>query len=227
MNGGALPPDEGAADGLAGENRFLPTLAVLALIGLPFLVPEPLRNGVHVILAGLAVALMIAILLADPGRIDRRGHLIRGLSITLTVVLVFAAMVAAGTLVVDLLAGAPSFNSPIHLLTTGALVWLDTNITFSLFYWELDGGGPAERLHHVARPPDLAFVQHINPELAAPGWRPTFGDYLYLGHTNALAFSPTDVMPMTAWAKAAMAVQSVISVLILSLVVANAVNLLS
>ena len=32
-------------------------------------------------------------------------------------------------------------------LTTGALVWIDVNLTFALLYWELDGGGAAERLH--------------------------------------------------------------------------------
>ena len=142
MSEGTVSPTEGAGDTPSGESRFLPTLAVLVLISLPFLVPESLRNGVHLILAALAVTLMIAILLADPGRIDRRGHLIRGLSITLTVVLVGAAMLAAGTLVVDLLAGAPSFNSPIHLLATGALVWLDTNITFSLLYWSSTEAAP-------------------------------------------------------------------------------------
>ena len=133
-------------------------------------------------------------------------------------VLVGAAMLAAGTLIGDLLVGAPSFNSPIHLLTTGALVWLDTNITFSLLYWELDGGGPAERMHRATRLPDLAFVQHINPDLAPPGWRPTFGDYLYLsGQHQRIGFQPHGRdAGWTAWAKAAMAVQSVISVLILS-----------
>ena len=72
----------------------------------------------------------------------------------------------------------------------------------------------------------MAFVQHINPDLATPGWRPTFIDYLYLGLTNSLAFSPTDVMPLTHRAKLCMAGQSLISHAILTLVIANAVNLL-
>ena len=64
----------------------------------------------------------------------------------------------------------------------------------------------------------------MNPELAPKGWRPQFVDYLYLGFTNATAFSPTDVMPLVPWAKIAMAVQSVISLAILGLVIARAVN---
>lgn len=61
-----------------------------------------------------------------------------------------------------------------------------------------------------------------------PGsWRPRFIDYLYLGFTNATAFSPTDTMPLAAWAKIIMAVQSLVSLAILGLVVARAVNVLS
>ena len=61
----------------------------------------------------------------------------------------------------------------------------------------------------------------MNPDLAPPGWSPLFCDYLYLGYTNAVAFSPTDAMPLAHWAKAAMAIQSMISILILSLVIAQ------
>ena len=65
----------------------------------------------------------------------------------------------------------------------------------------------------------------MNPHIAAPGWRPAFLDYLYLGFTNATAFSPTDVMPLSHWAKIGMTVQSLISLAILGLVVARAVNI--
>ncbi|MGW3829591.1 hypothetical protein ACWEAF_47665 [Streptomyces sp. NPDC005071] len=75
--------------------------------------------------------------------------------------------------------------------------------------------------------PALAFPQHLSPELNAPHWRPRYIDYLYLGFTNATAFSPTDVMPLVPWAKIAMALQSVVSLVILGLVVARAVNVLT
>jgi hypothetical protein len=67
----------------------------------------------------------------------------------------------------------------------------------------------------------------MNPEIRPPGWRPVFFDYVYLGLTNGLAFSPTDVMPGARWAKGAMALQSLVSVVILSLVIARAVNILT
>ena len=74
--------------------------------------------------------------------------------------------------------------------------------------------------------PNLAFPEQLNPNVAPPGWRPEFFDYLYLGFTNATAFSPTDVMPLARWAKAAMTVQATGSLVILGLVIARAVNIL-
>ena len=96
----------------------------------------------------------------------------------------------------------------------------------AFLYWELDGGGPEARVEDPPRYPDLAFPEHLNKQVAPPGWRPEFFDYLYLGFTNATAFSPTDVMPQARWAKLAMAVQASVSLAILGLVVARAVNIL-
>ena len=95
----------------------------------------------------------------------------------------------------------------------------------ALLYWELDGEGPAARLYRTRPYPDFAFPQHLNPDVAPPGWRPLFVDYLYLGYTTRVAFSPTDAMPVARWAKGAMAIQATISILILSLVIARAVNI--
>ena len=72
--------------------------------------------------------------------------------------------------------------------------------------------------------PDLAFPQQLNPGLGWEDWQPRFIDYLYLAFTNATAFSPTDVMPLVPWAKITMAVQSLVSLGILGLVIARAVN---
>jgi hypothetical protein len=101
---------------------------------------------------------------------------------------------------------------------------VSNNIAFALLYWELDGGGAATRARHPPTHADLAFPQQLNPRIAPPDWRPRFIDYLYLGFTNATAFSPTDVMPLAPWAKIAMAIQSLVSLGILGLVIARAVN---
>ncbi|HUY65281.1 MAG TPA: hypothetical protein VMV06_00550 [Acidimicrobiales bacterium] len=57
--------------------------------------------------------------------------------------------------------------------------------------------------------------------MARPGWRPEFFDYLYLGFTNATAFSPTDVMPLSHRAKLAVALQATASLVMLGLVIAR------
>jgi hypothetical protein len=64
----------------------------------------------------------------------------------------------------------------------------------------------------------------MSPELAAPDWRPVFADYFHLGFTNATAFSPTDVMPLTLRAKYTMLVHSTVALALFGLVVARAVN---
>jgi len=73
--------------------------------------------------------------------------------------------------------------------------------------------------------PRLAFPEQLNP-VVAPGWRPQFFDCLYHGFTNATAFSPTDVMPLARWARAAMTIQATGSLAVLGLVIARAVNIL-
>ncbi len=166
----------------------------------------------------------MAVIAGDPVTIDRRSRRLRTVSIVLVAVLVFGALWATALLIDNLIHGGAATNSAGDLLEAGAVVWVSNNIAFALLYWELDGGGAAARAHRIPRHPDLAFPQQLNPTLAPPDWGPLFIDYLYLGFTNATALSPTDVMPLVPWAKIAMAVQAVISLAILGLVVARAVN---
>jgi hypothetical protein len=137
-----------------------------------------------------------------------------------------AANVASGVrLIADLLRGQ-GIHDPTELLLTGGAIWL-TNVTvFALWYWEFDRGGPVARAVAPRRYPDFLFPQMTSPELAPPGWSPTFVDYLYTSFTNATAFSPTDVLPLSRWAKLTMMGQSAISLVIAALVVARAVNIL-
>jgi hypothetical protein len=105
-------------------------------------------------------------------------------------------------------------------------IWLTNVIVFGLWYWDLDRGGPATRLHENHRRPDFLFPQMSTPG-SGPNWTPDFLDYLYTSFTNATAFSPTDTMPLTAWAKLLMMVQSLASLLTVALVVSRAVNILN
>ena len=146
-----------------------------------------------------------------------------GSPFTLVALLVAGALVATGLLIHDLITGAKVAQSPTTLLADGAFVWVGNNLAFALLYWLVDGGGPITRLRHSA-PVDFAFTQHLSPEIAPHGWRPVFLDYLHLSFTNATAFSPTDVMPLTHRAKFTMVVQSTVAIALFGLVVARAVN---
>ncbi len=171
--------------------------------------------------------MLVAVVAADPGSITRRSRELRVLSIGLVSVLVIGALWSTLLLIDDLIHGGPETNSAGELLEAGSIVWVSNSIAFALLYWELDGGGAAARAHTRTVHPDLAFPQHLNPSIGPPGWRPRFVDYLYLSFTNSTAFSPTDVMPLVPWAKIAMAVQAVVSLGILGLVIARAVNIFS
>ena len=150
----------------------------------------------------------------------------RALSITLISLLVATALWCTAQLIVELIQGGPATNSGGALLAAGGIVYISNCLAFGLLYWELDSGGPAARAHGLPAHPDFAFPQQLNPELAPEDWRPRFVDYMYLGFTSATAFSPTDVMPLRAWNKLAMMAQSTISLVLLGLVIARAVNVL-
>jgi uncharacterized membrane protein len=99
-------------------------------------------------------------------------------------------------------------------------------ITFGLLFWEFDRGGPARRREPDSPPRDFQFPQDENPTLAAPDWHPRLVDYVYVSFTNAVAFSPTDVMPLTRWVKMMMLAEARVSAITTLLVAARAVNIL-
>jgi len=223
----ANPPSSGMPPSPRHESRLPVVLTVLAMLVVPFVVSDRLSFGPVWLLPVLAGTLLIPIAIADHSRITGRSRLLRLLAIGLVVLLIFKSGWSTARLASDLLHNGPETNNATVLLLTGSLIWLGNNLVFALLYWELDSGGPAARANSVAPYPDLAFPGHLNPELVPPGWRPDFVDYLYLGLTTALAFSPTDVMPLARWAKLTMALQALISVVIITLVIARAVNILT
>ncbi len=167
---------------------------------------------------------MLALLVVGhPGGLARHAKWLRRIAVTFVCLLVAAALWATAVLVYDLIKGLGVSESPGKLLASGAVVWLGNNLSFALLYWLIDSGGPVARSRQ-ADPIDFAFTQHMSPELAPPGWRPVFLDYLHLGFTNATAFSPTDVMPLTHRAKYTMLVQATVALALFGLIVARAVN---
>jgi hypothetical protein len=209
-----------------GEPRWPVTLSVVAAIVLQTLLParftEPLPPY---LLLGLEVALLIGLAVANPIRIEHYGPVVRAASIVLIGLITLGNVVSAVLLVRAIVDGQAG-GSAAPLFGTGASIWATNVIAFALWYWEFDRGGPVQRAQGTMRHPDLMFPQMVSPQLAPADWEPRFVDYLYLGFTNATAFSPTDVMPLSRWAKMTMLVQSAVSLAVGALVIARAVNIL-
>ena len=219
------PPADVAAATPLGEPRWPPIAAVLVFMALNIALRiwQP-GAGLRVpwLVPAIEASLLVVLLTGDPAGVADRRRL-RRVALLLVGFLVVAALWATALLVYDLIRGNGVSNDPSRLLASGAVVWLGNNLAFGLWYWLIDGGGPLARARHLA-PVDFAFVQQLSPELAPAGWRPVFLDYLHLGFTNATAFSPADVLPLTHRAKYAMLVQSTVALALVALVVARAVN---
>jgi uncharacterized membrane protein len=212
--------------GIGVEKRWPLVGALILTIVIPLLLPARFSLGPSWVVPAVVAVLLVAIVVADRAGGGRQPTVVRTLSLGLVAVLVTEAAGVTARLITDLIEGGPETKSASALLSVGFGVWLYTILAFAFLYWLLDGGGPETRLWASPEFPNLAFPEQLNPNVAPPGWRPEFFDYLYLGFTNATAFSPTDVMPLARWAKAAMTVQAVTSLFILGLVIARAVNIL-
>jgi hypothetical protein len=214
----------------AEEPRLPVAIAVLVAIGLQVIVPHNLTFHPWWLLPGLELLVLIAIIGFRQTSIDRRSKVLRTLSLSLVVAASVATTWSAVQLIQALIrvhAAKGPLDNPGLLLRSGGAIWLTNVIVFALWYWDMDRGGPAERACGTKKHTDFMFSQMTAPELVAKDWEPAFLDYLYLSFTNATAFSPTDTLPLSRWAKMVMMFQSGISLVTVALVVARAVNVIA
>jgi uncharacterized membrane protein len=207
-----------------GETRWPVTVAIGAALLMQATLPDNLVLGPRWLLPSVGGALAVALVAANPRRIDRASATLRVLGLVLIATISLANGYSAARLIDRLVTVGE--KDATHLLLTGGAIWLTNVIIFALWYWDFDRGGPVPRMLGVDPYPDFQFPQMENPTLAPPDWEPLFVDYFYFSFTNASAFSPTDVMPLSRWAKLAMLFQSVVSLVTVALVVARAVNIL-
>jgi uncharacterized membrane protein len=174
--------------------------------------------GPYVLLSGT--------LLLGLGRLTRHDRR-REIVITLLGLVWVFNVLGVVLLVISLVAHSGVQMTGRQLLFSGGALWVTDAIAFGLAFWELDSGGPVARaLSDAPRKPDFQFPQDENPKLAPEDWAPRLWDYLYVSQTNSIAFSPTDVMPLTRRAKTLMAAEATLSAITLLLVAARAVNIL-
>jgi hypothetical protein len=216
------------------ESRFEATFAVGLVIGLQLTLALVSLGGgwkliglpgwVWLIPVAPEVALLVALSWSAPRhRLEQMGHR-RTVALALVGVITAANVLALAALLASVLSAQE--KSGAELLFKGATIWSTNVVTFGLLFWEFDRGGPIRRCEPEPPPRDFQFPQDENPTLAEPGWRPRLADYVYVSFTNAIAFSPTDAMPLTRRAKMMMLTESAISATTVLLVAARAVNIL-
>jgi hypothetical protein len=201
--------------------------AVLTAGLLRAVLPPELRNGdarwAFIVVVG---ALLVILVIGDPGRIDRDSTWLRVVTDVL-IGLISAVNASAAVRLVAGIISAAKFSADANiLLASGGAIWLSNVIVFGLWYWDLDRGGAAARARGPERSPAFVFPEMTNAQYVEPGWYPKFLDYLHLSFTAATAFSPTDVSAIKGWAKLMMMAEEAISLLVAILVVSRAVNIL-
>ena len=201
------------------EPRWPALVALLAVGGLYLALPNNLAIGPPWLLIALVAVLLVPTVVSH-----RRGHhranRVLGLGVA-WVVTVF--MVLSLALLVQAL--PQHAESPIGLLESATALWLTNVFVFALWYWHLDAGGPHRRDQRVGHA-DGAF---LFPQMTLDGasdWSPGFVDYLFLAFNTSTALSPTDTAVLSRWAKGLMMVQAAISLAIIVLLAAYAVNIL-
>ncbi len=218
------------------EPRWHASIAVILALLLYMRLPPKLTFGPIWVAPALVLILLIPLLVLG-SRSASLARFIRYGSIGLIAILNFFNITSVVLLIHDLVLGTPAHHpvTAIELLGGGALIWATNVMVFALWFWELDCGGPSGRVR-VASARDFTSADFLWPQMsldpsrlafAKQNWKPRLTDYVYLSFTNALAVSPTDVMPLSRWAKMLMLVESLISFTTVGLILARSVNILN
>jgi len=203
------------------EPRWPAFIAMLAASGVFWALPEPLSIGPGWLVLVIVLLLMIPITISA-----KRGD--HGVTRILTFVgngLITLALIISLILLVH---GIPKhLESPPALLRSAISLWFTNIVVFALWYWKFDAGGPiARELPDGMAASAFLFPQMARPDGAASTWVPNFVDYLFLAFNTSTAFSPTDTAVLARWAKLLTMLQSLISLTIIALLAARAVNIL-
>lgn len=210
------------------EHRWPVIVAIAAALALNALLPAEVLMVPAWIHPTIFALLVVPLIIANPHRLSREMVWTRWLSIAISFSLALVNQVTIVLTIGELVGGSAPGAS---VLLTTLQVWVTNVIAFGLVFWELDRGGPVARrvegLREAARQ-DFRFPQEEGPASApADRWQPGFIDYAYFSLSNMMAFSPTDVMPLTHRAKLLMGYQALTGYILLALVISRAVNVLT
>ena len=221
------------SDAWQPEPRWHALLAVLAVGGLYMTLPPELTIGQPWLFPAAVLALLVPTIVTHAEKYHRIN---RVLGFALNVLLTLGMIVSVVLLVESLIAKPPSGTDKdqiaVHLLISAGLLWFTNIIVFALWYWRLDAGGPHRREKTFGHRrgaflfPQMTMPPEAKADAEQEDWSPNFIDYLFIAFNTSTAFSPTDVPVLTRWAKVLMMIQSIISLTIIALLAARAINTL-
>lgn len=208
------------------EPRWPAIVAILAVGGLYTALPAELTLGPRWLMPSIALVFLVPSIVAHH---TRRHRLSTALGFAIDGVLTLGLIISVALLISTLPAHR---TTPQMLLRSAALLWITNVLVFALWYWRLDAGGPHQRDRRAKHSegsflfPQITMTEEALKESGQENWSPEFVDYLFLAFNTSTAFSPTDVPVLTKWAKILMMLQSLLSLLIIALLAARAVNIL-
>jgi Protein of unknown function (DUF1345) len=208
------------------EPRWHALIAVIAVGGLYTALPSSLIVGPRWLFFAVVVLLLVPTVISHI-RNNHRLNQMLGFTVNGVVTL---GMIGS---VVLLISALPEHKeTPTQLLLSAASLWFTNILVFALWYWRLDAGGPHGREKISGHQdgaflfPQMTMTPEAKTEAGEHDWSPNFVDYLFLAFNTSTAFSPTDVPVLERWAKVLMMLQSLISLTVLALLAARAVNIL-
>jgi hypothetical protein len=208
------------------EPRWPVALAIFAVLLLFSVMPE--RSRLLPSWSGFAIGIALIVLMIGVWLGGDRAHWLRverAAMLALASALLAMTLLAVTFLVMEIMDQTSKYAGQ-QLLTVGIEAWVTNVLAFSIVYWDVDRGGPENRANESAALPDWLFPQAGVPKEVAPGWRPTYVDYLFLAFSTATAFSATDVAPLTVRAKLLMMLESCISLATIAIIASRAINIL-
>lgn len=208
------------------EPRWPAAIAVMAVTGLYLALPPYMVIGPRWLFPALVIVLLVPTVITHRAG---KHNLNRILGFTVTGLVTMGMIVSVALLI----AALPSHKeSPVQLLISAAALWITNVLVFALWYWRLDAGGPHRRDSRFGHPdgaflfPQMTMAPEAKVQAGQHTWSPNFVDYLFISFNTSTAFSPTDVPVLARWGKALMMLQSIISLTVLVLLAARAVNIL-
>jgi uncharacterized membrane protein len=195
--------------------------ALLALLVIVIAYSQISENLAPLPRFAIPAIVIIGILLMGLAISRGRHLLVRPIALVLISAITLAEVVSS-LLLVSIL---PRIHiGPTELLRDAALIWGINVVTFALWYWEIDGGGPLMRKMRPHEAKDFLFPQQAIGE--SEKWRPRFLDYLFLAFNHSTAFSPTDTAVLSRRAKVLVMIQAALSLMAIAVLIAKAINTL-